>query len=187
MANFCSECKTENSEKSKFCSSCGTALVITQSKMTSFPDAIKLFFRRCFDFRGRSTRAEYWWTFLFVGLVCFVLSLIEGGIFLANSDTVNSDLRFSFLTRFWFLVILIPSLSLGVRRLHDISQDGKLILLSVPLWVNVISDSFFHLHLPGLISGIFFIMCLPLFFWAILSSHKVTNKHGPPRQQNVSQ
>ena len=58
MANICSKCSKESSEKSKFCGSCGTVLIIPQSKMTSFPDAIKLFFRRCFDFRGRSTRAE---------------------------------------------------------------------------------------------------------------------------------
>ena len=99
MANFCSECKTENSEKSKFCSSCGTALVITQSKMTSFPDAIKLFFRRCFDFRGRSTRAEYWWAILFLILVSLVLAGIDALI-----GTFDSELGIGFLGAFGGLV-----------------------------------------------------------------------------------
>ena len=170
MANFCSECKTENSEKSKFCSSCGTALVITQSKMTSFPDAIKLFFRRCFDFRGRSTRAEYWWAILFLILVSLVLAGIDALI-----GTFDSELGIGFLGAFGGLVLLIPEISLGVRRLHDINKSGKLILLLLPMYLS------FFFPLPDSISLISFGLSLPLLWWAIQPSNKETNKYGPPR------
>ena len=170
MANFCSECKTENSEKSKFCSSCGTALVITQSKMTSFPDAIKLFFRRCFDFRGRSTRAEYWWAILFLILVSLVLAGIDALI-----GTFDSELGIGFLGAFGGLVLLIPEISLGVRRLHDINKSGKLILLLLPMYLS------FFFPLLDSISLISFGLSLPLLWWAIQPSNKETNKYGPPR------
>ena len=53
--------------------------------MVSFPDAIKLFFSRYVDFQGRSTRAEYWWVYLF-NLIIFgvwaLLFFVLGGIWL---------------------------------------------------------------------------------------------------------
>ena len=39
------------------------------SQMVSFPRAIKLGFQNYFNFRGRATRAEYWWWQLFATVV----------------------------------------------------------------------------------------------------------------------
>ena len=41
-----------------------------------FVAAIKLFFANYANFKGRSTRAEYWWAMLFVFLISFVLEFI---------------------------------------------------------------------------------------------------------------
>ena len=45
--------------------------------MISFVGAIRLGFQRYSDFNGRSTRAEYWWWFLFVVLTGIALTLID--------------------------------------------------------------------------------------------------------------
>ena len=73
----------------------------------SFIDAVKLFFIRYTDFKGRSRRSEYWWVCLF--------STIVGGII----GIILPDF-----TWIWTLAIMIPSLSLCVRRLHDVGKSG---------------------------------------------------------------
>ena len=74
-----------------------------------FVTAIKLFFANYANFRGRSTRAEYWFATLFVFLVSFVLGLI--------ADVLSS---------IWGLAVLIPTLAIGCRRFHDAGKSGKL-------------------------------------------------------------
>ena len=147
MANICSKCRRENPQENEFCGSCGTPLLITQntqSKMISFPDAIKLGFLRAFDFKGRSTRAEYWWWVLFLLLAYLVLFGIDAmiGTF--------------FLSDLWWLVTFIPELSLGIRRLHDINKEGKWILLSFPVYLDILIS--YWIELPLIISFIFFII-----------------------------
>ncbi len=59
------------------------------------------------DFKTRSSRAEFW-TFFFM---CIIISFILGMV----SHTVSSVFS---------LVILVPSLAVGTRRLHDIGKSG---------------------------------------------------------------
>lgn len=73
----------------------------------SFIDAVKLFFTRYADFRGRSRRSEYWWVVLFNMIVSGILS------------TVLPDFAW-----IWSLVTLVPSLAICVRRLHDVGKSG---------------------------------------------------------------
>lgn len=70
-------------------------------------DATKLFFTRYADFNGRSRRSEYWWASLAIAIIGAVVGAILG------------DLSF-----IWSLAILIPSLAIAVRRLHDIGKSG---------------------------------------------------------------
>jgi uncharacterized membrane protein YhaH (DUF805 family) len=76
------------------------------------------------DFSGRARRSEYWYFFLFYLLIYF--GLIVAGQVIGN---VGSILAFLFL-----LAMMIPSLSVGVRRLHDIDRSGWWLLISlIPL------------------------------------------------------
>ena len=118
MTSICSKCRAENPQDSVFCGSCGTALSITQRKMTSFPDAIRLGFQHYFDFRSRSTRAEYWWWGLFVVVASVILMIVDMMIGTYNVQSNSGLLRGVF-----SLVVLIPGLALGARRLHDINKS----------------------------------------------------------------
>lgn len=105
--------------------------------MVGFGDAVKMFFTRYVDFEGRSTRAEYWWFFLFYWLVIiglFIPIIILAGI----SDGFENDAAvvpaiFAVLLGvilFLFIVIcIIPSIALAVRRFHDLNQTGWLYLV----------------------------------------------------------
>jgi uncharacterized membrane protein YhaH (DUF805 family) len=81
--------------------------------------------RRCTDFQGRSSRAAYWWTFLISGIIVFVL----GGISASIWDLDNNDM--GPLEGIYLLAYFIPSIALGVRRLHDVGRSGKWIFIAL--------------------------------------------------------
>ena len=130
--------------------------------MASFPDAIRLGFQHYFDFRSRSTRAEYWWWVLFTVLVGNIFTVVDMMIGTYNVQSNSGLLRGVF-----SLVVLIPGLALGARRLHDINKSGWWQLL----WIV------FFLIIPVII----------LLWWAIKPSDEGTNKHGADPRQATSQ
>lgn len=96
--------------------------------------------KRYFDFKGRSRRKEFWMYTLFVILVTIVLTILDGILGLGGGATTDADLTdtsagaaaaFSggWLTNLFALATLIPSIAVGVRRLHDIDRTGWWILL----------------------------------------------------------
>ena len=87
------------------------------AQKVSFFEAVKLFFKNYTNFRTRSRRSEYWWVWLFCTVVSGVLAAVMPEI-----------------AGLWNLVVLVPNLSLAVRRLHDIGKSGWwYLLLFVPL------------------------------------------------------
>ncbi len=76
------------------------------------------------DFKTRSSRAEFW---IFV-LVNFIISVLIGMF----SNT---------LSYLYSLVILVPSLAVGARRMHDIGKSGWTqlwLLLPIIGWIYII-------------------------------------------------
>jgi uncharacterized membrane protein YhaH (DUF805 family) len=95
--------------------------------------------KRYADFSGRSRRSEYWWFTLFVTVVAIVLvALMMAGGFStaammeasAPGSSVNpAGLGIVFyigvgLLVIFVLAILIPSIAVAVRRLHDRDMSG---------------------------------------------------------------
>jgi uncharacterized membrane protein YhaH (DUF805 family) len=77
------------------------------------------------DFSGRARRKEYWMFFLFNILVAFVLGFTTG--FLSAVLEIN----LGFISIIYTLGILIPSIAVGVRRLHDINRSGWLLIVPI--------------------------------------------------------
>ncbi|SCC80589.1 Uncharacterized membrane protein YhaH, DUF805 family [Bifidobacterium commune] len=84
------------------------------------PEAIKRFFVKYANFKGRASRSEFWWIILFIFVVKIIISLI-------NSIILDTDE--SFIDTIWSIAIFIPFLSLNVRRLHDTNKSGWWLLL----------------------------------------------------------
>lgn len=96
----------------------------------TFGNAIKTCYRKYATFRGRATRKEYWYFYLYNALVTWVLS----GLAIAlSSDSQISG--FILILEFIFVLIsLLPSISVGVRRLHDTGRSGWDLMISfIPL------------------------------------------------------
>lgn len=90
-------------------------------------DAVQAVFNNYANFEGRARRSEFWYWTLFNVLVSFVLSLI------------GNWLHLGFIPTLWSLAVLVPSIAVGVRRLHDIGKSGWLYLISlIPLIGTII-------------------------------------------------
>ena len=80
-------------------------------------------------FSGRSRRMEYWYFVLFNLVVYIVFSLID-----ALLGTFNVVQGVGLLSGLYALAVLIPTLAVHVRRLHDIDRTGWWILIRlIPL------------------------------------------------------
>jgi len=105
-----------------------------------FVPAIQSCLRQYATFSGRAARSEYWWFFLFQVLVLVGASIV-------------SDLLYALAS----LALLLPSLAVGARRLHDIGRSG---------WWQLL-----------LLTGIGILLLL---FWWVQPSDEQTNAHGEP-------
>ncbi len=76
-------------------------------------------------FSGRARRKEYWMFILVNVIIAFVLGLIDGIVGVA----LESDQ--SLLTTLYTLAILLPSLAVGVRRLHDTGRSAWWLLIAL--------------------------------------------------------
>ncbi len=77
-------------------------------------------------FSGRAARSEYWWFALFCFIVSLILNVLDIMLF-GNDSLMSIDLIFS-------LAVLVPSIAVGVRRLHDLGRSGWwLLIILIPL------------------------------------------------------
>jgi uncharacterized membrane protein YhaH (DUF805 family) len=78
----------------------------------NFQTAIRSGFQNYANFKGRASRAEYWWWALFTVILSILLSSIDSSL---------GDLG--------SLVTLLPSIAVAIRRVHDVDRVGWFILV----------------------------------------------------------
>jgi len=78
---------------------------------------------------GRSRRKEYWYFALFNLIISIVLGIIDG-----VTGSFSPEAGMGLLGGIYTLAVLIPSIAVGVRRLHDTNRSGWWLLISlIPL------------------------------------------------------
>jgi uncharacterized membrane protein YhaH (DUF805 family) len=102
------------------------------------------------DFEGRARRSEYWWFMLFQLLVSVGLGIATGMLGLSEVTSGGLSLLFS-------LAMLLPSIAVAARRLHDVNRSG---------WWQLIAFT---------IIGI-----IPLLYWMCMPGDAQANEYGPP-------
>jgi uncharacterized membrane protein YhaH (DUF805 family) len=97
-------------------------------------------------FTGRARRKEYWFYVLFYLIFALIIGIVDAMIF-----GVDPGLSTGPLGTIYVLALLIPSLAVGVRRLHDTSRSGWwMLLLLLPVIGPIILLVFFVLDsTPG--------------------------------------
>jgi|SRR5690554_1828813 len=84
-------------------------------------------------FSGRARRKEYWFFALFNIIISFVLGFIDGFV-----GTFSVDAGIGVLGGIYTLAILLPSIAVSVRRLHDTDRSGWWLLISLVPIIGVI-------------------------------------------------
>lgn len=98
---------------------------ISETGKVSFVQAVKDFYRGYFDFRGRSTRRGYWW--VAIGIIAMTtFSYQENGYGYGYQPSINPFVVF--ISVVFVLSLIIPMMSLLVRRLRDTGIKSKAIL-----------------------------------------------------------
>lgn len=148
--------------------------------MVTFSEAINKFWSGAFNFKGRSTRAEYWWAILFIFIANLILFIFDGLV-------VKPAIGFELLGILFQLFILVPSMALGFRRLHDVGMSGSLYVLNL---VSSFIMGFFSGLMPyayqsPIVVGLFIIsifstlaLSIVLIVFACKPSQAGTNKYG---------
>ncbi|MCH7514874.1 MAG: DUF805 domain-containing protein [Bacteroidetes bacterium] len=81
------------------------------------------------DFIGRARRKEYWMFVLFNMIFSVIAMILDNVLGIAMEG-----IGYGPLYGIYLLAIILPSLAVAVRRLHDIGKSGWMILISlIPL------------------------------------------------------
>ncbi|OGA04231.1 MAG: hypothetical protein A3H35_07855 [Betaproteobacteria bacterium RIFCSPLOWO2_02_FULL_62_17] len=80
----------------------------------TFVESTSICLNKYTDFKGRASRSEYWWFFLF----CVLLQLVGAAVHEALGGLLA-------------LALLLPSLSAAARRLHDVDRGGWWMLVGL--------------------------------------------------------
>lgn len=84
------------------------------------------------DFNGKATRSEYWYYTLFYFILLIILKLVD--VYVVNpmlGMTPTEALQGGLIQMAFALALLIPSIAIGVRRLHDINMSGWWLLIGI--------------------------------------------------------
>ena len=126
-------------------------------------EAVKLAFARWSDYRGRSSRSEYWWFVLFTLIVAIVYGIAVAVLFpghLTAAGVYQQSSAATALTWLLYIPLVLFGLPLEIRRLHDSGKPWPYLLF-------------------GLIPCAGFIVIIVLM---CLDTEATPNQWGPPPQ-----
>ena len=123
-------------------------------QMMAFADALTSVFRNNYgNFNGRASRSEYWWSFLAIFLYGLVFQFVIIAAVIVVPDLSGAIFGLGIIV---YLGLIIPALTVAVRRLHDTGKTGWLYLvLIVPcigtiLWIVwAVEDGQAHVNAYG--------------------------------------
>ena len=139
-----------------------------EKKEANFFSAQKRLWAGIFDYKGTSTRKEYWFAFLFhaiLGILAFICMLISVGIFFLQ-DFLDAYILLTIvhyillvpavLIFLYLLISIVPWIALTVRRLRDAGKSGWWTFLLLFVGIGHIILLFLCALGSGIAGGVFF-------------------------------
>ena len=117
----------------------------------NFQTSIKTCFNKFAVFSGRASRSEFWFFVLF-GFLGGIITIIIDVMILGYPYEENGPINLIF-----SVALIIPSIAVAARRLHDINKSGWWQLL----WITIIGG-------------------ILLIIWHATEGENKKNKFGPP-------
>ena len=131
-------------------------------------------------FGGRARRREFWFFNLVSFVVIIVLTVLDNAL-----GTFDQETDLGLFESLYYLAVLIPSLAVTARRLHDTDRSGWWMLLMLPFMVATVMGAMAEGEMPenmGMIitiSTIGLIALIALLVFTVLDSHPGDNRFGP--------
>ncbi len=111
----------------------------------TFSESISTCLQKYATFTGRASRSEYWWFYLFTFIVGCAVS--GPSVFLTIRDVMNGlepGSHQSMLGTLVGLALALPSIAVGIRRLHDTGRSGWWYLIGlIPIVGTIILIVFY--------------------------------------------
>ena len=131
-------------------------------------------------FKGRARRSEYWYFLLFNTAFGNMASLLD--------RLLTRSGRFGWIYTAYALVMLLPSLAVCVRRLHDTGRSGWQLMWYYIVGIAGIASSFVipnRKEMPAVFLPVLFAYCAAMITWAVIflvrlctDSRPGTNRYG---------
>ena len=113
----------------------------------TFVESVRTVFSKYATFSGRATRPEYWWWVLFTVIVSVVAEILDGALVAPllgfQMFAPNAGDPLGIVSS---LLLLVPSIAVSVRRLHDISRSGWWVLLMFAVIIGWLVLLYWHLQ-----------------------------------------
>lgn len=90
----------------------------------NFTAAIRSFWSRFADFKGRSRRSEYWYVQLFLVVTNMAVAGIDLALMDGDVDRFIANGGGGIVGLIWIFATIVPALAVLVRRLHDTGKTG---------------------------------------------------------------
>ena len=92
-----------------------------------FQTSVKTCFNKYATFSGRASRSEYWFFYLFTIIASIITWVIDTMLLDYGADDTGA------ISLIFQIIIILPGLAVGARRLHDIGKSGWWQLLVLTL------------------------------------------------------
>ena len=99
---------------------------------------IDAFFKQYSNFSGKATRPQFWQAIFANIIVSGIFGTIDWFCFLKSFAYDDPFFMMMPLSYIYSLLILIPSLALSVRRLHDAAKSGGMIFIVLIPFIGAI-------------------------------------------------
>jgi uncharacterized membrane protein YhaH (DUF805 family) len=90
----------------------------------NFTAAIRSFWSRFADFKGRSRRSEYWYVQLFLVVTNLAVAGIDLALMDGDVDRFIANGGGGIVGLIWIFATIVPALAVLIRRLHDTGKSG---------------------------------------------------------------
>ena len=126
------------------------------------------FFAKQISFKGRSGRTEYFAFFFITGTISTLLDLLAKTSFI-----------FSAISLIYALLVFVPSIAVGVRRLHDLNLSGGW-LVGIFAYTLIALITFIAVPTIAALNTVVLVMIimLPSLFLALAPGKNIGNHYG---------
>ena len=117
-----------------------------------FVTSIKTCLGKYATFKGRASRAEFWYWTLFTWLLSVAAMIVDSSL---GGGMTAAEPGMQLVSTLVMLAIWVPSMAVSVRRLHDVNRSGWWLLLAITV-----------------------LGCVVLLYWFLISSRDANNRYN---------